>query len=248
MFDDKQRLITGGVLLGVVLIIGLIDSFFLTWAFFGIVYILALKEAIKLYGLKEQNYLFSSVAIWLFAAFYPNPDDLFILIAIIYASIVAFNKNYSWEGFKPYAYPTAGMLFILALYKFYGMISLIWLLVIVALTDIGAYGVGKSIGKTKFSPTSPNKTMEGVVGGVAIATIGGVFIGITFVDIFASFIISFGVSIASVFGDLYESKLKREAGVKDSGDLLPGHGGVLDRIDGYLFGGVVMLILLRGLV
>ena len=58
------------------------------------------------------------------------------------------------------------MLFILTLYQFYGVLSMLWLLVVVASTDIGAYAVGKSIGKTPFSKTSPNKTMEGVVGGV----------------------------------------------------------------------------------
>jgi len=55
-------------------------------------------------------------------------------------------------------------------------------------------------------------------------------------------------AISSIFGDLFESSLKRSADVKDSGDILPGHGGVLDRIDGYLFGAIVMLVLLRGLV
>ena len=74
------------------------------------------------------------------------------------------------------------------------------------------------------------------------------FLGLTFVDLGTSLVISFAVSVSSIFGDLYESSLKRAAGVKDSGDLLPGHGGVLDRIDGYLFGAIVMLVLLRGLV
>ena len=63
-----------------------------------------------------------------------------------------------------------------------------------------------------------------------------------------AFIVSAFVSISSIFGDLFESSLKRKAGVKDSGDILPGHGGVLDRTDGYLFGAIVMLVLLRGLV
>ena len=128
------------------------------------------------------------------------------------------------------------------------MSSLLWLLAVVAFTDIGAYFVGKSIGKTQFCETSPNKTMEGVVGGIALATFGGMFFGLGIVDLGVAFLISFAVAVSSIFGDLFESSLKRAAGVKDSGDLLPGHGGVLDRIDGYLFGGIVMLVLLRGLV
>jgi phosphatidate cytidylyltransferase len=140
------------------------------------------------------------------------------------------------------------MLFILTMYEEYGVMALLWLLAVVALSDVGAYGVGKSIGKTPFCETSPNKTMEGVVGGIVVATLGGMFFGLEIVDLGVAFLISFFVSVSSIFGDLYESSLKRAAGVKDSGDILPGHGGVLDRIDGYLFGAVVMLVLLRGLV
>jgi phosphatidate cytidylyltransferase len=123
--------------------------------------------------------------------------------------------------------------------------TLLWLLVIVASTDIGAYFVGKSVGKTKFCETSPNKTIEGVIGGVVFAVILGTLFstnGISFVN---ALIISAVVSISSVFGDLFESYLKREADVKDSGTILPGHGGILDRTDGYLFGAIVMLVLLR---
>ena len=61
-------------------------------------------------------------------------------------------------------------------------------------------------------------------------------------------VISVVVAIASVFGDLFESYLKRLAKIKDSGDILPGHGGILDRTDGYLFAGVIMLLILRAVV
>jgi phosphatidate cytidylyltransferase len=145
----------------------------------------------------------------------------------------------------PLLYPTASFLFLLSLYSGYGTMTLLWLLVIVASTDIGAYFVGKSIGKTKFCETSPNKTIEGVIGGVVFAVLLGTLFstnGISFVN---ALIISAIVSIVSIFGDLFESYLKREAGVKDSGTILPGHGGVLDRTDGYLFGAIVMLVLLR---
>lgn len=112
-------------------------------------------------------------------------------------------------------------------------------------TGIGAYFAGKTFGRTPFCETSPNKTLEGVVGGMIFAVIMGIFTSINEVGILGAIIVSAIVSLSSVFGDLYESYLKREAGVKDSGNILPGHGGVLDRVDGYLFGAIVMLVLLR---
>ena len=105
--------------------------------------------------------------------------------------------------------------------------------------------MSKGFGKTKFSETSPNKTIEGVIGGVSFAVVLGTVFAINEVNVIAAIAISAIVSFASVFGDLFESYLKREAGVKDSGSILPGHGGVLDRTDGYLFGAIVMLVLLR---
>ena len=96
-------------------------------------------------------------------------------------------------------------------------------MIVVALTDTGAYCVGKSIGKTPFSPTSPNKTLEGVVGGVVIATVVGALYGTFLIPLWLSALIAFVTSVSSVFGDLFESYLKREAGLKDSGTLFPGH-------------------------
>jgi phosphatidate cytidylyltransferase len=244
----KERIVTGFALLAAVLVVGYIDNFFLMWLVFGAVYILAFKEAIRLFGVERDGLLPYALGLWLVAAFYPYGDDLFVLAGVAYAGAVAFNRELKWVDFLPFVYPTAGMLFIFTLYEEYGVSALLWLVAVVALTDIGAYAVGKSIGKTPFCQTSPNKTMEGVVGGIIVATFGGLFFGLNIVDTGVAFMISLAVAISSIFGDLFESSLKRQAGVKDSGDLLPGHGGVLDRIDGYLFGGVVMLVLLRGLV
>ncbi|WP_298055736.1 phosphatidate cytidylyltransferase, partial [uncultured Campylobacter sp.] len=93
-----------------------------------------------------------------------------------------------------------------------------------------------------FSETSPNKTWEGVVGGIAVATVFGAGFGWVLTDSFwHSLITAFLVAVFGVWGDLFESYLKRRAGVKDSGTLLPGHGGMLDRVDGYLFGVAAML-------
>jgi len=246
--SHTDRVITGLALVLAVLFIGWIDNFFVMWFVLGVIYLLAFKEATKLFGVDSRGLMKYALGLWLLAGVYPYGDDLFVLAGVAYASAVAFNKDLAWKNFLPFIYPTAGMLFILTMYQEYNVVSLLWLLIVVALTDVGAYAVGKSIGKTKFCETSPNKTMEGVAGGILVATIGGMFVGLSIVDLWTAFIISFVVATSSIFGDLYESSLKRAAGVKDSGDLLPGHGGVLDRIDGYLFGAIVMLVLLRGLV
>lgn len=246
--DHRERIVTGLALVGAVLVIGLIDNFFLMWLTLGAIYLLAFQEASKLFGVAQDNLFIYAVGIWLIAGVYPYGDDLFVLAGVFYASAVAFNKELEWRDFLPFVYPTAGMLFILTMYEEYGVMSLLWLLMVVAMADVGAYAVGKSVGKTPFCETSPNKTMEGVVGGIIVATLSGMFIGLSIVDLGVSFLVSFMVAASSIFGDLFESSLKRKAGVKDSGDILPGHGGILDRIDGYLFGSVIMLVLLRGLV
>jgi len=246
--SNKERVVTGFALLGAILLIGFIDNFFIMWLVLGVVYLIAFQEAQKLFGIKNEKLILYAVGMWLLAGVYPYGDDLFILAGVAYAGAVAFDKKLEWKTFLPFIYPTAGMLFILTMYQDYGVLSLLWLLVIVAMTDVGAYTVGKNIGKTPFCETSPNKTMEGVVGGIVVATLSGAFVGLGIVDFGVSFFISAFVAISSIFGDLFESYLKRKAGVKDSGDILPGHGGILDRTDGYLFGAIVMLILLRGLV
>jgi phosphatidate cytidylyltransferase len=109
----------------------------------------------------------------------------------------------------------------------------------VMLTDTGAYYVGRSIGRHKLAPRiSPGKTIEGAIGGFATAVLTGFLCRLTFFhEIPIGHVLALGAAIGSVgqIGDLAESMLKRGAGVKDSGNLLPGHGGMLDRIDSILF-------------
>jgi phosphatidate cytidylyltransferase len=243
----QQRVTTGIGLLLLVALIGWIDNFFIMWAFLGVIYIFAFYEAMKLFNLSSSGAYAWAVVLWLIAYFYPNPDDLFFLIAIIFAATLAYLHNFDKRLILPFLYPVSGILFFLVLYQDYGIRSMMWLLVTVALTDTSAYFVGKAIGKTKFSDTSPNKTLEGVAGGILIATVLGTYMGM-YSDIapfWTALIVTFFTAVSSVFGDLFESYLKREAGVKDSGDILPGHGGILDRVDGYLFAAPMMIISLR---
>jgi phosphatidate cytidylyltransferase len=114
-----------------------------------------------------------------------------------------------------------------------GPVFVLWLVLLVIASDIGAFFVGRRFGRRKLAPrVSPGKTWEGAVGGLCtvalVALAGARFLGFPI-----ALSIGFGcaVGIFSVVGDLTESMFKRSAGLKDSGVILPGHGGILDRID-----------------
>lgn len=115
----------------------------------------------------------------------------------------------------------------------FGLLLAFWTLGLVWATDIGAYFAGRSIGGPKLAPRiSPSKTWAGLAGGVLAALILG-FLLHRFADLPIQLAAASGVlAVAAQLGDLLESGMKRKAGVKDSGTLLPGHGGVLDRLDG----------------
>lgn len=109
---------------------------------------------------------------------------------------------------------------------------------LIVATDIGSYVIGRRLGRRPLSPISPGKTVEGALGGVACAmavgVIGGLWIGWPWGWLLGA-LLGAVVALFAVVGDLTESMMKRDAGLKDSGDAIPGHGGILDRIDSYLF-------------
>jgi len=243
--DSSTRIKTGLALISAFLLMGYIDNLYLTWFMLGLVMFFAFKESMTLFDIEDEKMELIALGVWCLALFYPQPQDLVFVVGVVFASYLAYTKNLDKKLFLPLMYPLAPLLFLLAIYTNYGIEYLLWLVFIVSGADIGAYFVGKSIGKTSFCATSPNKTLEGVTGGMLVAAIAGTLIAPSSVDIIYAFVISFAAAAASVFGDLFESYLKREAGVKDSGDILPGHGGMLDRSDGFLFAGIIMYITLQ---
>lgn len=126
-----------------------------------------------------------------------------------------------------------------------GLAALLWLFAVVWGSDVMAYVCGRTIGGPKLAPAlSPKKTWSGFLGGTVSAAILG-----TIVAAFAGApslapvtIVSFLAAVATQAGDLFESGLKRRFGVKDAGHLIPGHGGLMDRLDGFIIAGVLALM------
>jgi len=114
-----------------------------------------------------------------------------------------------------------------------GLRNALWALSLVWATDIGAYFAGRSIGGPKLAPRiSPNKTWAGLIGGIVLATGLAAILHVAYLLPLHLVLATPVLAILAQAGDLYESHLKRRAGVKDSGSIIPGHGGFLDRLDG----------------
>ncbi|MCB2115940.1 MAG: phosphatidate cytidylyltransferase [Rhodobacteraceae bacterium] len=125
----------------------------------------------------------------------------------------------------------------------YGLLWLLWLILVVVVTDIAGYFAGRILGGPKFWPRfSPKKTWSGIVAGwLAAAAIGAVFLRYSSAGIDLLWISAL-LAFASQLGDIGESAIKRMSGVKDSSNLIPGHGGLMDRFDGLLGAALFMLL------
>jgi phosphatidate cytidylyltransferase len=129
-----------------------------------------------------------------------------------------------------------------------GRVAVLLLLVTMVISDSAQYYCGRTFGKRPLAPTiSPKKTVEGAIGGVVFGTlamaIGGHYVFASPIWILA--LLGAAISLLGIVGDLFESLLKRSAGVKDSSNLIPGHGGVLDRIDSWLFTAPLYYVFVR---
>jgi len=184
-------------------------------------------------------------------------DSEHLFIAISFFSIFLFIfffflSAYFYGGNHPYfftrlSYSLFGIFYIGFLFSFWPKIRALpqgvhWILLVFLicwLTDVFAFFIGKGWGRKKLAENlSPNKTVEGALAGIAASTIGVVIYKMTFFHELSwldSFILGIIGSIFSQIGDLFESFVKRSFSVKDSGVVIPGHGGILDRFDGVLF-------------
>ena len=185
--------------------------------------------------------------------------DYIVLATIIITSICLIknvDKVKYLSSVAPYLYPALFLLPMLLMNEMgeQAFIALLLVFVVSPLTDTFAYFVGSLIGGKKLCPTlSPKKTISGAIGGLVGGVIGGILIFFIFrpeINVFSPAltavilgVIGLVASMLTEAGDLFESLIKRKVGVKDSGKILPGHGGVLDRIDGMLFASIFVYVI-----
>ena len=180
---------------------------------------------------------------------------------VILVTLIATGMWQEWRNLtagRHYTWMIAGALYIILpclsilMLAEFSLYHLLYLLGIIIATDIGAYFCGRWIGGPKLSPTiSPGKTWSGLLGGMLCAMIVSALLA-TYLpsppSLFLSLLYGSLLAVIAQLGDLFESWLKRSAGVKDSGTILPGHGGLLDRMDGVMFTAplyTILLLLLR---
>lgn len=273
----KTRVVTALILLAVLLPILFLLPAIYVGIFFLVALLAAAWEWSRLLAPKAGRsawlYALFCLAIILFLLGMQNPSWQFalMLLAVLFWFFVApfilgRGMNLSLEKLRPF-YVILGLIvlpatwFALVFLREIGLVFLLTSMVLVWVADIGAYFVGKAFGKRKLAvQISPGKSVEGAIGGLLLCY-GYALLCVIYLplesNLFSAWAIRFGwapmflmvtVLVAfSIFGDLFESQLKRLAGVKDSSYLLPGHGGVLDRVDA-LIPTMPIAALLAGLV
>jgi phosphatidate cytidylyltransferase len=260
-----QRLIAG--VAGSALMIG--GIWYSEWSyfvFFAVISTFIQAEYLKVVGLskdKKAQLYFHGVGILLYLLFFGTAAKLlpnaFVFVGLLFVFVPFFVELYRTQTlpFERIAKVILGLVYtilpFIALHyiAFYhvdyqpeliiGLFLLIWS------NDTGAYFAGKLLGKRKlFLRISPGKTWEGAIGGllltVAMAWLISHYFGI--INQWQWVILAAAISVMGVYGDLVESMLKRQYNIKDSGTLIPGHGGFLDRFDSFLFCTPVMIVLL----
>jgi phosphatidate cytidylyltransferase len=252
----RQRIITAAVA-GAVFIAFLILGGYFFQVFVGLLAFVALSELFKMKGLHILSLegamatLATLVLAMPFVAKLLNLDAagpflLFGLFIFAMMAVMVFSKGkYSFDDLT---YPFLSAFYVglgfqaLNLARLSGIVMVLFALFIVWSTDSGAYFIGRQFGRHKLIPSvSPNKTIEGALGGIVCAAIVAVIMGIFLktqlpvMPLWLLAILTVAFSVIGQLGDLVESSIKRHFEVKDSGKILPGHGGILDRFDSMIF-------------
>ncbi len=177
-------------------------------------------------------FLFFNKFLWLYLLIlisFISFNEFNTLIKKIYKKKIKISKFYNFLSLIYLFF------FIYAAYDYYKSLSLLIILSVCILSDTGGYLFGKSIGGKKLTKISPNKTISGSIGSFLCSLFTIIIFDSLQQDIFVSIFLCLFLSLICQLGDLFISYYKRKAKVKDTGSFLPGHGGLLDRIDGFIF-------------
>tara|TARA_B100000131_G_scaffold129335_1_gene126223 strand:- start:159 stop:1082 length:924 start_codon:yes stop_codon:yes gene_type:complete len=246
--EEAKRIITGVVLIAIIFIATLLGNNYLFILLF-IVGIFATKEWHNIFNygyiIPYPLLLYGGLAPSLVIYFY-SPEKIYIPLLIfpvgLFLYIIYTNdvNMYDFIG-TSYVFHTwfgVGLGCIVYVLKIMDAQFTLLTFACIAISDSTAYEVGRRFGTKKLAPSiSPNKTVEGFVSALFIGSVlYSIVLNTTFeFPIYIDILIAIGFTIAGVLGDLFQSKIKRSIDIKDTSDILPGHGGVLDRIDSYLF-------------
>ncbi|MDF7773964.1 phosphatidate cytidylyltransferase [Sphingomonas sp. AOB5] len=234
--DLPKRLAVAFLLIGVAFA-ALYAGGFVFWLLVAVGSLLMLAEWANLVGATQRQRLISQYALTvplaILSPLAAGPGFLALGLiggAIFFTGATSFKPRLAW-GVAYVGLPALALIVLRA--EPNGFLLTFWAMALVWACDSGAYFAGRAIGGPKLAPgISPNKTWAGFIGGVAAAGVFAIVLVLLFDLPVALAIATPLLAMLAQVGDLYESHLKRVAGVKDSGNLLPGHGGLLDRLDG----------------
>lgn len=257
----KQRVVTA--IIALIILVPLI--IYGNWPFIIISLLFAcigLYELLRMYN-KNNGTIYELWAfLFLIGIVYPKQDmtllnwtftkyDLLLLFVVVLLGIMVLSKNkfsFDQTSFVFFATVYVGAAFyVLIETRMLGLNYLFFILFIIWATDSGAYFVGKFLGKRKLWPEiSPNKTIGGALGGLILALIVGVIFHLVYpfsLPWLSVIAVSLVISVVGQLGDLAASAMKRHYQIKDFGNIFPGHGGILDRLDSLLFVLIVLHII-----
>lgn len=254
--DLQKRVVFGGIAFAIFLPFLLMGGTAFQF-FVSLLAMIAVGELIKMNGLAPNSIegiltMLASVVLTLplenYLTFLPTDGNYTAYAIVVFLLLGSIVFNFGQYNYSDVVFPIASSFYIgigfhnLILARIDGLNKIFFALLIVWATDIGAYLIGRQIGRRKLLPrVSPNKTIEGFIGGILSAVVVALIFLIFDKSLLAGYSLGMMLllvvifSIFSQFGDLVESAIKRHFGVKDSGKIIPGHGGILDRFDGMIF-------------